>query len=63
MTSFDRFLEEQLDDPALRMEYDALESEFEHIQAMIDAGRSAETAPNQLDKKKITESDEMRNRS
>lgn len=52
MTSFDYFLEEQLKDPVLRMEYDALESEFEHIQTIINTGRSAEITPNQLNLKK-----------
>lgn len=59
MTSFDRFLEEQLTNPALRTEFDALASEFEQIQAMIDAESSAEIAPNQLDKREISESDEI----
>ena len=37
MTKFKDFLEEQLEDPTLKNEYDALEPEFAIIQAMIDA--------------------------
>lgn len=34
---FDDFLQEQLADPQVRAEYDALEPEFAIMQAMIDA--------------------------
>ncbi len=37
MTKFNDFLKEQLKDPEIRAEYDALEPEFQIIQAMIDA--------------------------
>lgn len=37
MTKFNDFLKEQLEDPEIRAEYDALEPEFQIIQAMIDA--------------------------
>lgn len=37
MTKFNDFLKEQLKDPEIRAEYEALEPEFEIIQAMIDA--------------------------
>ena len=37
MSQWDKFLEEQLKDPAFKAEYDALEPEFAIIQAMIDA--------------------------
>lgn len=37
MTKFKDFLEEQLKDPEVKAEYDALEPEFTIIQAMIDA--------------------------
>ncbi len=37
MTNFNDFLNEQLKNPNLKKEYDALEPEFSIIQAMIDA--------------------------
>ena len=37
MTKFNDFLKEQLEDPEIRAEYEALEPEFQIIQAMIDA--------------------------
>ena len=37
MTKFNDFLKEQLKDPEIKAEYDALEPEFQIIQAMIDA--------------------------
>lgn len=37
MTNFDDYLKEQLKDPEIKAEYDALEPEFAIIQAMIDA--------------------------
>ena len=37
MSKYSDFLTEQLKDPALKAEYDALEPEFSVIQAMIDA--------------------------
>ena len=40
MTKFKDFLEEQLNDPELKAEYDALEPDFAIIQAMIDARKS-----------------------
>lgn len=36
---FDSFLQEQLNDPEFRAEYEALEPEFAIVQAMIDARR------------------------
>lgn len=39
MTKFNDFLKEQLEDPEIRAEYEALEPEFQIIQAMIDARR------------------------
>ena len=41
MSKYRDFLEEQLEDPAVKAEYDALEPEFSVIQAMIDARRAA----------------------
>lgn len=37
MTNFNDFLTEQLQDPEVKAEYDALEPEYAIIQAMIDA--------------------------
>ena len=48
MTKFNDFLKEQLNDPALRAEYEALEPEFTIIQAMIDARKSAGLTQKQL---------------
>lgn len=48
MTEFDDFLTEQLSDPELRAEYDALEPEFTIIQAMIDARQSTGMTQEQL---------------
>ena len=41
MTDFKDFLAEQLKDPEIRAEYDALEPEFSLMQAMIDARKSS----------------------
>ncbi len=46
--SFDDFLKEQLQDKAVRAEYDALEPEFAIIQAMIDARKSRGMTQKQL---------------
>ncbi|MBR1671794.1 MAG: helix-turn-helix transcriptional regulator [Fretibacterium sp.] len=55
---FDAFLEEQLKDPELKAEYDALEPEFAIIQAMIDARAQAGLTQQQLaEKTGITLSD------
>lgn len=40
MTKFNDFLNEQLKDPEIKAEYDALEPEFTIMQAMIDARNS-----------------------
>lgn len=37
MTNFKDFLAEQLEDPEIRAEWDALQPEFAIVQAMIDA--------------------------
>lgn len=37
MSSYDKFKEQLLEDPEVKAEYDALEPEFDIIQAMIDA--------------------------
>ena len=41
MTQFNEFLEEQLRDPVLKKEYDALEAEFSIMQALIDARKQS----------------------
>ena len=51
MTKFNDFLKEQLNDSALRTEYEALEPEFTIIQAMIDARKSAGLTQKQLSEK------------
>lgn len=48
MTTFNDFLAEQLQDPELKAEYDALEPEFSLIQAMIDARKSTGLTQKQL---------------
>ena len=40
MTNFEAFLNEQLQDPEFKAEFDALEPEFAIIQAMIDARKA-----------------------
>lgn len=51
MTRFDDFLEEQLRDPEIKAEYDALEPEFNIIQAMIDARKTTGLTQKQLSEK------------
>ena len=41
MSKYKDFLAEQMKDPAVKAEYDALEPEFTVIQAMIDARKAA----------------------
>lgn len=41
MTTYEDFRNEQLKDPELKAEYDALEPEFAIIQAMIDARKES----------------------
>lgn len=48
MTDFKDFLAEQLKDPEIRTEYDALEPEFSLMQAMIDARKSSGLTQKQL---------------
>lgn len=58
MTSFDEFLEEQLRDPEIKEEYDALQPEFDIIQAMIDARRSQNITQKELSERTgITQAD------
>ena len=51
MTNFNDFLNEQLKDPELKAEYDALEPEFSIMQAMIDARKSSGLTQKQLAEK------------
>lgn len=58
MTNFDDYLKEQLKDPDLRAEYEALEPEFSLMQAMIDARRDAGLTQKQLSERTgISQSD------
>ena len=58
MSKYSDFITEQLKDPALKAEYDALEPEFSVIQAMIDARKAAGLTQKQLaDKTGIAQSD------
>lgn len=58
MTDFDTFLEEQLEDPEFRAEYEALEPEFAIVQAMIDARKKTGLTQKQLaDRTGISQSD------
>lgn len=41
MTKFDDFLKEQLLDPEIKREWNALESEFEYVQTVTDAEKNA----------------------
>lgn len=58
MTNFKDYLQEQLQDPEFREEYDALDPEFSFIQAMIDARRETGMTQKQLaEKTGISQSD------
>jgi DNA-binding XRE family transcriptional regulator len=58
MTRFDDFLQEQLQDPEIRQEWDALEPEFAIMQAMIDARKRTGLTQKQLaEKTGIAQSD------
>ena len=48
MSAWDKFVEEQLKDPEMRAECDALAPEFAIIQAMIDARNNAGLTQKQL---------------
>lgn len=51
MTKFNDFLTEQLHDPVIRAEYEALEPEFSIVQAIIDARRTSGLTQKQLAEK------------
>ena len=48
MSDFNSFLQDQLRDPEVKAEYDALEPEFSIMQAMIDARKSSGLTQKQL---------------
>jgi transcriptional regulator with XRE-family HTH domain len=48
MSDWDKFVEEQLKDPEVRAEYDALEPEFAIIQAIIDVRKNTGLTQKQL---------------
>ncbi len=48
MTNFNDFLNEELKDPEIKAEYDALEPEFSLMQAMIDAREKTGLTQKQL---------------
>ena len=51
MSEFRELLEEQLEDPEFRAEYEALEPEFAIVQAMIDARKNSGLTQKQLAKR------------
>lgn len=51
MSNFHDFLEEQLKDPEVKREWDALEPEFNMIQAMIDARKQNNMTQKELAEK------------
>ena len=51
MTTFKSYLTEQMQDPEFRAEYEALESEFAVVQAMIDARKKSGLTQQQLSAK------------
>lgn len=58
MSNFDEYFNEQMKDPELKKEYDALEPEFSIIQAMIDARKSRGITQKELSRRTgITQSD------
>lgn len=58
MTNFNEFLKEQLQNPDVKAEYDALQPEFDIIQAIIDARRSQNLTQKELSERSgITQAD------
>lgn len=53
MSKFNDFLNEQLQDPEVRAEYEALEPEFSIMQAMIDARKSSGMTQKQLSERPV----------
>ena len=48
MSSFNKYLKEQMESPEFKREYDALEPEFAIIQALIDARKASGLTQKQL---------------
>jgi transcriptional regulator with XRE-family HTH domain len=48
MTNFNEFLSQQLEDPTMKAEWDALEPEFSLMQTMLDARKQAGLTQKQL---------------
>ncbi|MBQ6734278.1 MAG: helix-turn-helix transcriptional regulator [Lachnospiraceae bacterium] len=58
MGSFDKYLEEKLKDPAFKAEYDALEPEYDIINAMIEARKAQNLTQKELSERTgITQAD------
>lgn len=58
MTNFKEFKKQMLSDPEVREEYDALEAEFDIIQAMIDARKNQHITQKELSERTgITQAD------
>lgn len=58
MSTFDSYLKQQLENPEVRAEYEALEPEFSIIQAMIDARKASGMTQKELaEKTGIAQSD------
>lgn len=58
MTNFKEFKKRMLSDPEVREEYDALEAEFDIIQAMIDARKEQHITQKELSERTgITQAD------
>lgn len=58
MTKFEDFLKEQLKDPKVRAEYDALQPEMDIIQALIDARKGQNLTQKELSERTgITQAD------
>ena len=58
MTDFHEFVKEQLEDPEFRAEYEALQTEYSLMQAMIDARRENGITQKELSKRTgISQSD------
>ena len=58
LTNYEKFFQEQMKDPEIKKEYDALEPEFTLIQAMIDARRETGLTQQELAKRTgITQAD------
>ena len=58
MTNYDKYLEEQMNDPEFRKEWEALQPEFAIVQAIIDARKSTGMTQKELaEKTGITQAD------